>query len=383
MYVPPVPGSKIIIVGGGAFGLSTAYALSSKADKHYDIWVFDRQSIPAPDAASTDINKIVRMDYADEPLYMHLMIETYSIWREWNEERAAEGESPVYHETGVLMMGENGSFTEFELKSMQCIREAGYGHAIEELPTPASIADRFPIFKDAVANGFNVAYLNKLGGWCNSTEAIKHCYRKCVANGVHFVLGEKAGTMTEFVYKDKDQEVAGIRTKDGETHLCDLVVLATGAWTPGLVDMQDKLIATAQTVVQFQLPAPLLERYGTEPGVWSGNLSSTGYYGFAPNSDGIIKIGHHSRGYLNLRDSDKISVPRTQVSNPKDTIPIMALRQFRAFLNRFFPFSSTLDIVYARTCWYCDSADGHFLVTPHPQLKNLIIASGDSGHGMK
>lgn len=51
MYTPPSPHSKIIIVGGGTFGLSTAYALSQK--NQYDIWVFDRQEIPSPDAAST------------------------------------------------------------------------------------------------------------------------------------------------------------------------------------------------------------------------------------------------------------------------------------------------------------------------------------------
>ena len=32
---------------------------------------------------------------------------------------------------------------------------------------------------------------------------------------------------------------------------------------------------------------------------------------------------------------------------------------------------------------YCDCVDGHFLVAPHPDFDNLIIASGDSGHGMK
>jgi sarcosine oxidase/L-pipecolate oxidase len=50
-YSPPRPGSKIIIVGGGCFGLSTAYALSLK--QQYDIYVFDRRPIPCPDAAST------------------------------------------------------------------------------------------------------------------------------------------------------------------------------------------------------------------------------------------------------------------------------------------------------------------------------------------
>lgn len=32
---------------------------------------------------------------------------------------------------------------------------------------------------------------------------------------------------------------------------------------------------------------------------------------------------------------------------------------------------------------YSDSADSSFLVTPHPRYQDLVIASGDSGHGMK
>lgn len=51
-YTPPAPGSKIIIVGAGALGLSTAFALSEKKEA-YDIHVFDRDQIPVPDAAST------------------------------------------------------------------------------------------------------------------------------------------------------------------------------------------------------------------------------------------------------------------------------------------------------------------------------------------
>lgn len=53
MYEPPKPGSKIIIVGAGCFGLATALALSSDKEKKYDIHVFDRGTIPIIDAAST------------------------------------------------------------------------------------------------------------------------------------------------------------------------------------------------------------------------------------------------------------------------------------------------------------------------------------------
>lgn len=187
-------------------------------------------------------------------------------------------------------------------------------------------------------------------GWCNSSEAIKHCYNKCVENGVKFVTGDMKGSF-EQVCCEEDGKVVGIRTKDNLFHACDLLIMATGAWTPGLVDVGSRVIATAQTVVQFKLPDHLRDAYGNQPGVWCADLSTTGYYGFAPNEDGIIKVGHHSRGYLNLRDKDQISVPRTQVTNPNDTIPIKSLRGIRQFLGKFFPFTASLDILCARNCW--------------------------------
>lgn len=32
---------------------------------------------------------------------------------------------------------------------------------------------------------------------------------------------------------------------------------------------------------------------------------------------------------------------------------------------------------------YSDSFDGDFIISPHPKYQNLIVATGDSGHGMK
>jgi sarcosine oxidase/L-pipecolate oxidase len=51
-YQAPKPGSKIILVGGGCFGLSTALALSLDKSKNYTIVVYDREVIPVRDAAS-------------------------------------------------------------------------------------------------------------------------------------------------------------------------------------------------------------------------------------------------------------------------------------------------------------------------------------------
>jgi sarcosine oxidase/L-pipecolate oxidase len=53
MYEPPKPGSKIIIVDAGCFGLATALALSLDKEKNYDVDVYDKGLIPINDAAST------------------------------------------------------------------------------------------------------------------------------------------------------------------------------------------------------------------------------------------------------------------------------------------------------------------------------------------
>lgn len=63
---------SIIIVGGGAFGLSTALHLAQKG--HTDISVFDKDdSIPPRFSAANDLNKIARAEYED-PFYTDLTI---------------------------------------------------------------------------------------------------------------------------------------------------------------------------------------------------------------------------------------------------------------------------------------------------------------------
>jgi len=53
----PVPkNEKIIVVGAGCFGMSTAYHLLQRS--YTDVTILDRSTtLPAPDAASNDINR--------------------------------------------------------------------------------------------------------------------------------------------------------------------------------------------------------------------------------------------------------------------------------------------------------------------------------------
>ena len=75
----------ILIVGAGVFGLSTALHLFQRGWEN--ITIYDRSSVlPAPDAASTDINKVVRSSYTD-PVYTLLTLEAIAAWKkaEWGD----------------------------------------------------------------------------------------------------------------------------------------------------------------------------------------------------------------------------------------------------------------------------------------------------------
>jgi len=62
----------IAIIGGGAFGLSTALELSNKG--YTNITVFEKdEEIPSRWSAGNDLNKIMRAEYEDE-FYTNLAV---------------------------------------------------------------------------------------------------------------------------------------------------------------------------------------------------------------------------------------------------------------------------------------------------------------------
>ena len=75
-------GKSVIIVGGGAFGISTAWQLSQQLgpdSKYNSVRVLDRFPPPSRIAAATDLNKIIRTDQSD-PLSTALAVTAMQAW---------------------------------------------------------------------------------------------------------------------------------------------------------------------------------------------------------------------------------------------------------------------------------------------------------------
>lgn len=78
------PQQHVLVVGLGCFGASTAFHLLQRG---YKVTAIDRSAeLPAPDAASTDLNKIVRTSYSDI-VYAGLAKEAIEAWKsgEWGD----------------------------------------------------------------------------------------------------------------------------------------------------------------------------------------------------------------------------------------------------------------------------------------------------------
>lgn len=137
------PQSKIIIVGSGVFGISTALWLSRAG--YRDVTVLDMQKTSEEgynpsriDSASADINKIIRFSYGSEIDYQRLATEAAGMWNEWNQQLASTPETELpnglkewnvdkklWWNSGMLRMSATSEFGEFERETLENMEKEG------------------------------------------------------------------------------------------------------------------------------------------------------------------------------------------------------------------------------------------------------------------
>jgi sarcosine oxidase/L-pipecolate oxidase len=358
--------TRILIVGAGAFGTSTAYHLAQRG--YTSITVLDRYPPPSCEAASTDISKIIRSDY-NEPLYVRLGLESIKAWSSWDLFKG------LYKVPGWILSAKKLSvpFVHGSIETCTRLRVKGL-----EVLTPEGIRERFPVIMGQL-DGWNINVWNPTAGWAKAGEALERMAQAAMGEGVRYISGD-AGYVRRLVFRDG--ECTGAATADGGAYEADLVVLATGAWTPSLIDLQGQLTAKGHSVAHIQLTPSETKHYSQLPILDNLEL---GYF-FPPQEDGTFKLAH-SQFITNTRTDAgsgiTTSIPHTFVQSPGDTLPAEIERTMRANLRRVLPELADRPFSYTRLCWDADTADRHFLITPHPDHKRLFLATGGSAHGFK
>lgn len=345
----------MLVVGAGIYGITTALELKARG---YHVAVLDPGPLPHPLAASTDISKVVRMEYGADETYMEMVEQAYQGWLQWNEEL---GET-LFHSIGVLMLSRAPmSPGGYEYESYQLLRKRG--HTPERL-TGDAISRRFPAWKPgAFVDGF----FHAQGGYAESGRVVAALVRLARAKGVALYPDQMVESLIE-----EDTRVTGVRTRAGNTFHAEHVVVASGAWTALLVpELAPVLKVTGHPVFHLKPANPALF---TPPNfvVFTADIARTGWYGFPLHPrEHVVKLAHHGAGQVLHPDKDE------RVVTHKD------VERLRAFLLATFPALSDAPLVYTRRCLYVDTPDGDFWIDRHPQRSGLTVASGDNGHGFK
>src|SRR5689334_13323741 len=109
-----------ILFGAGIFGVTGAIELRRRGHR---VRLADPGPLPHPFAASTDISKVVRLEYGADEEYCRLAERAVEGWRRWNRDLG----STLYHETGVafLRRAPPGPGT-FEGDSLELLERRGH-----------------------------------------------------------------------------------------------------------------------------------------------------------------------------------------------------------------------------------------------------------------
>jgi glycine/D-amino acid oxidase-like deaminating enzyme len=344
---------QIVIVGAGVFGLTAAWELSERG---WTVDVLDAGPLPQPLAASTDVSKVVRMDYGADDFYTALAEAALAGWDAWN----VRWTPPLYHEVGFLLLA-SGPMRPggFEHDSLVALGKSG--HAVERLDDARSRAGFGAWSREKYPDG----YFNPRAGWTESGHVVVRLASEAQASGVRLRTGAAFSSLLQ-----AGGRVIGVRTLSGDDHLADTVLIAAGAWTPHLLpELADVMWTTGQPVVHLDAGPSPDWRPPRFP-VWAADIAHTGWYGFPALPDGTLKIGHHGTGRRVHPDDERIVLPSE-------------VEQFRAFISESLPALAGAPVRTTRLCLYCDTFDGDFWIDHDPDRPGLVVAAGDSGHAFK
>lgn len=235
--------SEILIVGGGIFGVSTAYHLAKQSSSPSSIVLLDRAPPPSGNAASTDINKIIRADYTN-PVYMNLGFEAIEAWL--NDPLFAN--AGVYHQTGWIAMGERGADVVQRIRDN--FKSSGRPDPTKDMSEDEVRQKWGGALKEADFSPFESYYFNPQAGWADAGRALEIMAKEAIRLGVQYKVGEANRLVLD------GESIKGVETQKGELYVAKKVVLATGAWTSHLMNsLEDELELPTEARIESQLTA--------------------------------------------------------------------------------------------------------------------------------
>lgn len=346
----------VIVLGLGSMGSAAAHQLAARGESVLGL----EQFWPAHDQGSGHgETRIVRQSYFEGPAYVPLLRRAYEGWRELED---ASGRD-ILTLCGGLYVGDVDS------KIFAGARRSAETHALpHEVLDATQIRARFPAM-DPPDHAFGLYEEN--AGFVRPEETILANVDLAARHGADLRYGERVRSW-------RATTGGGVEvTTDRGTYGAARLVVAAGAWAPGLLaDLGLALRVERQVVCWFtpDFTAVPYERWtsGQLPVYIEETDLNRDIYGFpmVDGPDGGLKLAF----FNTFAEADPDAVDRVVTEAETEAI--------RERARQLFP-HLTGPLVKAVTCLYTTSPDHDFVVGSLPDRPQVTVASVCSGHGFK
>ncbi|NIA67983.1 FAD-dependent oxidoreductase [Pelagibius litoralis] len=335
---------KVLIVGGGIVGLSTAWALVRQG---HDPVLLEQGPLPQTAGASYDQHRLIRLPYADQLGYCAMVVDAFKAWsRLWDD----LGESH-YAEIGSLAV--STAANDWADLSRLTLDRLGLGY---ETLDAKEIEARCP-FMTVPAQAWGL--LNQRGGLLFASRIVEALVRYLQHRGVSLRAEHRIVSV--------DPGAGCVTLENGNRESAEAIVVTAGAWTAKLFpELARRAVAHRQVVAYLEPPESQAEAWAAAPAMVH-LLNEVDIYAAPPVAGTELKFGagkHRRPG-----DPDRLDpLGETEAAE--------VAAAFRPLLKDFDDYR----ILRGQVCPYAVSPDDRFVTERNG---GVTVIGGCSGHMFK
>jgi glycine/D-amino acid oxidase-like deaminating enzyme len=340
----------VAVIGAGAFG---GWAALYLREMGLSVALIDAYGPGNARAASGGETRQIRAGYGEREIYTRWVLEAFKRWEARQEEW---GGLPLFYRTGQLSLYREGGSRSFRATQTVLTKLGVENEVIEH----DEVARQYPQFNlDGIDFGYYLPSTGVLMARRGCFAVAEDFQRK----GGEFILAKaKPG-------RQSGRQLQEITLSTGQTISAENFVFACGPWLPKVLPnpMKDRLVTPRRATFWYGVP-PDDNRF-SHPNC--PNFSMAGVYGFPSIEGRGLKFATVYDSIPFDPDTDERLVTENEVERARE------------FLNKWFPALRGQPLLESRVCQYETSVDDHFIVDHHPDMENVWIVGGGSGHGYK
>lgn len=346
------PKPHIAVIGAGAFGGWTALHLLERGAR---VTLLDAWGPGNSRSSSGGETRVMRGTYGATQPYTSMAARALELWTKYERRWKRQ----FLHRCGVLWMA-SGHDDDFERGSLPALREARI--KFHELSS-SEMKKRWPqINFDGILWGIYEPE-------CGYLEARASC------QAVVEVFVQQGGKYQQLAAVPDGLEtppVRSLRLSDGSRLKADLYVFACGPWLGRLFPktIGDLIVSTRQDVLFFGTPAGDPRFTDEYLPVW-GDHREHFLYGIPGSDRRGFKVADDTRGSV------------FDPTNGERVVSQGTVKFVREYLAFRFPALKDAPLIETRVCQYEQTPDADFIIDRHPQIENVWLLGGGSGHGFK